>query len=173
MQCKQQLADERLELLRERPQALVTYLESLAQTREMDHFKSLGASGVIAKPFDPLTLATSVRRQLHTAGIAALRESFLKRLRADAMALATLRRECADETPPDAALDHVRSFAHQLAGSAGIFGFQQIGAAAAELETLLDGEPPSTPETVEHTLDTLLAYIDDEWQRALVPVGNA
>jgi CheY-like chemotaxis protein len=151
----------------------VVFMTARAQAREMEHFKSLGATGVIAKPFDPLTLAAFVRRQLHTAGIAALREGFLKRLRADAMALATRRRELAEQTPPDAALEQVRGFAHALAGSAGIFGFQQIGSAAAALEKVIDGPPPGTQEAVEHALDSLLAYIDDECQRALLPVGNA
>lgn len=162
--------------LRESPETAripVVFMTARAQAREMEHFKSLGATGVIAKPFDPLTLAAFVRRQLHTAGIAALREGFLRRLRADAMALATHRRELAEETPPDAALEQVRGFAHALAGSAGIFGFQQIGVAASVLEKVIDSKPPAAPEAVEHALDSLLAFIDDEWQRALVPVGNA
>ena len=74
---------------------------------------------------------------------------------------------------PDAALEQVRGFAHALAGSAGIFGFQQIGTAASALEKVMDSGPVATPEAVDHALDALLACIDDEWQRALVPVGNA
>lgn len=38
-----------------------------AQTREVEHFLSLGAAGVIPKPFDPMTLAATVRRYLPTA----------------------------------------------------------------------------------------------------------
>jgi two-component system, OmpR family, response regulator len=38
-----------------------------AQTHELDHFKSLGAAGVIVKPFDPMTLAASLRNQMHPA----------------------------------------------------------------------------------------------------------
>jgi CheY-like chemotaxis protein len=37
------------------------------QTHELDHFKSLGAAGVIVKPFDPMTLAASVRSYVHPA----------------------------------------------------------------------------------------------------------
>jgi CheY-like chemotaxis protein len=151
----------------------VVFMTARAQAREMEHFKSLGATGVIAKPFDPLTLASFVRHQLQTAGITALRDGFLKRLRADAMALATCRRELAADSPSDAALEQTRSFAHALAGAAGIFGFQQIGAAAAALEKAIEGPPAGSLAAVERALDALLAYIDDEWRRALVPVGNA
>jgi CheY-like chemotaxis protein len=35
-----------------------------AQTRESEHFIALGAEGVISKPFDPMTLAVAVQRQL-------------------------------------------------------------------------------------------------------------
>jgi len=39
----------------------VVFLTARAQSREVAHFMSLGAAGVLAKPFDPLTLAKSVR----------------------------------------------------------------------------------------------------------------
>ena len=162
--------------LRERPETAripVVFMTARAQAREMEHFKSLGATGVIPKPFDPLTLAQFVRRQLHSAGISALRDGFLKRLRADAMALATCRRELAEDSSDDTALEQTRAFAHALAGAAGIFGFQQIGASAATLESVIERKPPGSAEEVERALDALLALIDDEWQRALVPVGNA
>lgn len=53
--------------LRENPQTAgipVVFMTARAQTRELDHFKSLGAAGVIVKPFDPMTLAVSVRSQM-------------------------------------------------------------------------------------------------------------
>lgn len=162
--------------LREKPETAripVVFMTARAQAREMEHFKSLGATGVIPKPFDPLTLAQFVRRQLHTAGITALRDGFLKRLRSDAMALATCRREIASAESGDAARDQTRAFAHALAGSAGIFGFQQIGMAAFALEQVIDRKPSGTAQEVEQALDRLLLLIDDEWKRALVPVGNA
>ncbi len=39
----------------------VVFMTARAQTREVEHFLSLGAAGVIAKPFDPMTLADAVR----------------------------------------------------------------------------------------------------------------
>ena len=39
----------------------VVFMTARAQAEEVEHFLSLGAAGVIAKPFDPLTLAASLR----------------------------------------------------------------------------------------------------------------
>jgi CheY-like chemotaxis protein len=39
----------------------VVFMTAKAQAREAEHFISLGAAGVIPKPFDPLTLAAAVR----------------------------------------------------------------------------------------------------------------
>jgi len=39
----------------------VVFMTARAQTRELTHFLSLGAAGVIPKPFDPMTLAGAVR----------------------------------------------------------------------------------------------------------------
>ena len=42
----------------------VVFMTAPAQTHEMEHFLSLGAAGVIPKPFDPMTLAAAVRAYL-------------------------------------------------------------------------------------------------------------
>ena len=39
----------------------VVFMTARAQAYELDTFRSLGAAGVIPKPFDPMTLAGSVR----------------------------------------------------------------------------------------------------------------
>ena len=39
----------------------VVFLTARVQSGEVAHFMSLGAAGVLVKPFDPLTLAKSVR----------------------------------------------------------------------------------------------------------------
>jgi CheY-like chemotaxis protein len=43
----------------------VVFLTACAQKRELDRFNSLGAAGVITKPFDPMMLAASVRSHIH------------------------------------------------------------------------------------------------------------
>jgi CheY-like chemotaxis protein len=42
----------------------VVFMTARAQNREVEHFLSLGAAGVIPKPFDPMTLATALRAYL-------------------------------------------------------------------------------------------------------------
>ena len=57
--------------LRECPRTADTpfvFITSRAQAREIKHFRSLGVTGVIVKPFDPMTLAHSVRCQLRSVG---------------------------------------------------------------------------------------------------------
>jgi CheY-like chemotaxis protein len=42
----------------------VVFVTARALTRELDLLRSLGAVGIVPKPFDPLTLAASVRSHL-------------------------------------------------------------------------------------------------------------
>src|ERR1700730_8202285 len=42
----------------------VLFLTARTQTAEIEHFMSLGAQGVLSKPFNPMKLAASVRRYL-------------------------------------------------------------------------------------------------------------
>jgi CheY-like chemotaxis protein len=42
----------------------VVFMTARAQNREVERFLALGAAGVIAKPFDPITLAAAVRAYL-------------------------------------------------------------------------------------------------------------
>ncbi|MCH8497855.1 MAG: response regulator [Marinobacter sp.] len=53
-----------LKALRELPALAgvpVAFMTAKVQPHEIEHFKSLGAVGVIPKPFDPMTLADTVR----------------------------------------------------------------------------------------------------------------
>ena len=54
--------------LRENPRTAdipVVFMTARVQTQDLARFKSLGAAGVITKPFDPMTLAASVRSYIH------------------------------------------------------------------------------------------------------------
>lgn len=44
----------------------VVFMTARALARELAHFLSLGAAGVIAKPFDPMTLAATVKLYLRS-----------------------------------------------------------------------------------------------------------
>jgi CheY-like chemotaxis protein/HPt (histidine-containing phosphotransfer) domain-containing protein len=150
--------------LRENPQTAripVVFMTARVQTRELEHFKSLGAAGVIAKPFDPMTLAASLRKHLRAAGLAALRGGFMRRLQADAQALAQWRFALADSGASHAALEQINTFAHALAGAAGIFGFAEISRAAARLERIAETSCGSDGlDKVEQALDVLLRCIE-------------
>jgi CheY-like chemotaxis protein len=53
-----------LEALRQKPSLVdtpVAFMTAKVQPSEVAHYKSLGAREVIAKPFDPMTLASQVR----------------------------------------------------------------------------------------------------------------
>jgi CheY-like chemotaxis protein len=150
--------------LRESPQTAnipVVFMTARAQARELEHFRSLGAAGVIAKPFDPMALAGAVRSHLRSAAVSGSRETFLRRLKADAAALATSRPAFAQGANASAALERVGSMAHGLSGAAGIFGFSRVSREAATLEaavvSALKGDCES--EDVEHALERLLAAI--------------
>src|SRR6202011_1036303 len=111
--------------LQERPQTAavpVVFMTARAQASELERFLSLGAAGVIAKPFDPMTLAALVRRYAPAAEtrIAALRNSFLLSARADAKVLAGLRSEIGEKRGASAALRRIETLAHDLSEAAGI-----------------------------------------------------
>src|SRR3984893_9589136 len=63
----------------------VIFMTARAQTRALDRFRSLGALGVIPKPFDPMTLAASVRIYVQPAHdpLDDLRAGFLQRVKED------------------------------------------------------------------------------------------
>jgi CheY-like chemotaxis protein len=120
----------------------VIFMTARTQAREADRFRSLGAVGVIPKPFDPMTLAASVRTYVRPATdpLAHLRNEFLFRIKRDAAALseacAALReRQRAPET-----LDHIKLIAHALSGASGIYGFAELSDAAADLEDVVIAE---------------------------------
>ena len=64
------MARRRLLHLRESPQTAgfpLVFMTARVQERDLAYFRSIGASGVIVKPFDPMRLAESVRRELVSA----------------------------------------------------------------------------------------------------------
>jgi CheY-like chemotaxis protein/HPt (histidine-containing phosphotransfer) domain-containing protein len=138
----------------------VVFMTARAQMRELEHFRSLGAAGVIAKPFDPMTLAAAVRSYSQAARIASLRSGFVLRARQDAVALAACRRHLADPRDLSATLADIRTLAHGLAGAAGIYGFAEISDAAGALENAVIAElTGGRPGQAGQALDRLLALL--------------
>jgi CheY-like chemotaxis protein len=141
----------------------VVFMTARAQTYELDRFRSLGAVGVIPKPFDPMTLAASVRSYMPPADdpLVKLRNGFLQRVQKDAAALTALQSGLLDGADTTATLAGIRKIAHGLAGAGGIFGFSEIGDAAAALEAViveLDGS--GSIDGIASALDRLFASIE-------------
>ena len=114
----------------------VVFMTARAQTRELDRFRALGAVGVIPKPFDPMTLAASVRSfiPLPDDPFDELRSAFLQRVQKDANTLTILRLALRYSSSATDALSGIKYIAHGLAGAGGIFGFAEISDTAAALE---------------------------------------
>jgi two-component system OmpR family response regulator len=142
----------------------VVFMTARAQPRELEHFVSLGAEGVIAKPFDPMTLAAAVRNYIGglAAGIAARRASFLERTRENAKALAGYCAALADPATATAALDRIGSIAHSISGGGAIFGFVAMSRLAADLETAVYFRTENGGATgdIDRAIGALIARIE-------------
>jgi CheY-like chemotaxis protein len=142
----------------------VVFMTARAQTRELDRFRALGAVGVIPKPFDPMTLAASVRSfiPLPDDPFDELRSAFLQRVQKDANALTSLRLALHDGSSATDALSGIKHIAHGLAGAGGIFGFAEISDAAAALEDEVVHELTGScfGERIVPALDRLLSRLE-------------
>jgi CheY-like chemotaxis protein len=142
----------------------VVFMTARAQTRELDLFMSLGAIGVIAKPFDPMTLAASVRSHVRPAAddLAPVRGVFLRRASDDAFEIAACRSDLGSASKAPAALGRINEIAHGLAGAGGIFGFPEISSTATVVEEAvnINLNGAGSLDAVERALDALLACIE-------------
>ena len=143
----------------------VVFMTARAQTRELDRFRSLGAFGVIPKPFDPMTLAASVRSYVRPAHdpLDDLRAGFRLRVNKDAAALSEYRLVLKDETRPPDVLDRIKRVAHNLSGAGGIYGFVEISDAAATLEDAIIAElaDPGRGDATDLALDGLISLAEN------------
>jgi CheY-like chemotaxis protein len=139
----------------------VIFMTARAQTRELDRFRSLGALGVIPKPFDPMTLAASVRNYVQPAHdpLDDLRAGFLQRVTRDVTALSAHRLVLKVGNRLPGTLDRIRCIAHALSGAGGIYGFAEISDVAAALEDAVIAElaGPGPGEETDLALDGLIS----------------
>ena len=167
----------------------VVFMTARSQASETARLISLGAVAVIDKPFDPQTLAETVRRHLHASKfasgsnelpgrlhaatvrspaqpikLAAAGYDFAERLRADAARLATFRTQLRDDAEVTDVPEGMLTCVHKLAGAAGVFNFQAVSAAASALEeTIIERcAGQGAPGMVDAKLDALLASIARE-----------
>ena len=143
----------------------VVFMTARAQTREIEHFKQLGAAGVIPKPFDPLALAISVRncmRQPNHAHLAGPRARFLERATNFIVTLKINRAELVHEAGVSPALERIVEIAHKLAGGGGTVGLGEISASAFALEQCaldtLAGK--DTIPNVQQAVDRLIDIVE-------------
>jgi len=147
----------------------VVFMTARAQSRELDLFRSLGAVGVISKPFDPMTLAASVRAHIEPPDtrLVAMRQEFLQRVDGDLVALAGHWSALDDGTAVPSSLAGIRSIAHGLAGAGGVFGFGEISDAAATLEeaVILERDGSGTVNEIGLALDRVVACAETRGSR--------
>jgi len=141
----------------------VLFMTARAQEREVNQLIALGAHGVISKPFDPMTLAFSVRSHLQAIRLESLRAVFVQRIKGDAAALAACRSSLGRNADP-AAVGEIKKIAHGLAGAAGLFGFHQISSDAAAVEDAViarnGGGGERDPSELVRALDRLMSRME-------------
>jgi len=138
----------------------VIFMTARAQAREVDRFRALGAVGVIAKPFDPMTLAASVRSYIGPPQdpMEELRAAFVQRVERDAASLSDVRSALTSGSRGKDTLERLKHIAHALAGAGGIYGFAELSEAAAQLEdaALAELDLPGTEAATDLALEALL-----------------
>jgi CheY-like chemotaxis protein len=146
----------------------VVFMTARAQSRELDLFRSLGAIGVIPKPFDPMTLAASVRAHIQPLDrLDAMQSEFLLRVDRDLAALAGHWSALENGTSVATSLAEIKRIAHGLAGGAGIFGFGELSDAAASLEeaVILKDDASGTVIEIGSALDRVAASVKTKGKR--------
>ncbi len=129
----------------------VVFLTARVQAGEMPKYLSLGALDVIAKPFDPMTLATTLntlwgrqQRPLPTDGavqdqLQTLHQTYLSQLPGKLTAIHDTWRGLGHHGPPDIqTLKSLHLLSHSLAGSSATFGFTELGELGHKLEMIFD-----------------------------------
>lgn len=96
--------------------------------------------------------------------LAAVRDVFVRRANDDAVAFTRCRSALGQEMTSPAALAHIRTIAHGLAGAGGIFGFWEISNTAATLEeaVIITLSGTGTSEDVAWALDRVLDCIETD-----------
>lgn len=136
----------------------VIFMTAKAQKHEIDHYLGLGAAGVIVKPFDPMTLAGEIRAIVRLdSGLASLRDDYAARLPEKLDAIESAIRGARERPDDSARLADARQLAHKLSGTAGAYGFPEVGVAAGRVESALG----------------LLAFDAPRWDEALAALDEA
>jgi CheY-like chemotaxis protein len=140
----------------------VVFMTARAQARELAHFLSLGAAGVIPKPFDPMTLAGAVKQYLHTSvpNNEDTAARFFARARRDAKALAECRSKI--QTDPSGAYPRIEKLAQTLIGPGAAYDLDAVGSAALVVLRMVEDAQNGIggPADVEDSIDRLVEAVD-------------
>jgi len=141
----------------------VVFMTARAQPHELKHFVSLGAKGVIQKPFDPMTLAASVRQFVSATSVdtSEARASFLNKTKVTAQVLATFRTALVDPEADPMIVGQIRLIAEVIAAEAGKLKFDDLCAAAKRLERATADADDGCSSDAEAALSDLFELIGD------------
>jgi CheY-like chemotaxis protein len=158
----------RLRECSETAKAAIIFMTGLTAPHELKRLTALGAAAVIAKPFDPMTLANMVRSKLYAIQLDAVRYAFAARMRSDATMLAKHRKLLHENQDSAILPDGLESCVHKLSGAAGVFNFETVSRAASAVEVAIVERRAGrgTPGTIEASLDALLECIDQANEHA-------
>lgn len=148
---------ETLKALRSQPATALTpviFLTCTTVGAEVERMMSLGAAGVLIKPFDPRTLSGAVRAFMRIvvhvrADLEELMPEYLASRHADIRAM----REAVEQGDYDA----IRIAGHSMRGSGGSYGFDTITEIGRALEQAADGRNPAE---IHKWVDALVTYLD-------------
>lgn len=127
------------------PEPPVIFLTAQDDPVSLGGFADFKPLGVICKPFDPLTIADRIWRLLKNeaapaaqgqARLANVKERFRTSLSSTASTLETLISDLTEGERGRVTAETLLDKAHMLAGSAGLFQFDAVGAAADRVEQL-------------------------------------
>jgi two-component system, OmpR family, response regulator len=130
----------------------IIFLTAKVLPAEIAHFEQLGAAGVIAKPFDPLTLGDELLAAWKAGGIKGARvpgeslrvrkeadsltKSFVRRIRTDVVRIQVIVQQLCDGD--QSTLKEAYRIAHSIHGSGAIFGFPDLSVSGGVIERLID-----------------------------------
>jgi CheY-like chemotaxis protein len=150
----------------------VIFMTAKVLPSEVARFLSLGAIGVVAKPFDPLRLGEelakiwtdadvafegSVRRDGESAvleKIDTLAEQFLARTRVDVDRLRSF--VCSGTLNGQAELREIERIAHSIHGAGAMIGFPAVSKSGGAIEHFLESEPVAAESNREAVTAALL-----------------
>jgi CheY-like chemotaxis protein len=149
--------------------AAIIFMTGLTTPHEVKRLTALGAAAVIAKPFDPMTLAGMVRSKMYAIRLEAVRNAFAERMRSDATMLEQYRKLLHDNPSSTVLPDGLEPCVHKLSGAAGVFNLETVSRAASTVETAIIDQRAGRGAigAIEANLGALLKCIDKADQRRL------